>query len=153
MTTRLHTVWIGLAVAALVTLPLGTISAQQAPGGPIVPIAPIQPNQIAVPVMRSTDIAPASNPVQNDTHTLASIESLGVGSLGLLTSYLDPSVRFTQSGANVLTPTWNGMTSLGANLAFADHGTRSHLTGFYRASRVLAYPDSTYNTTYQNFGI
>jgi hypothetical protein len=147
------------AVAIAITL-ICTYSAhaQQAlNSAPIAPLAPIQSRQLPVPVARangSNDIEPATTGTPNaDTHTLSSIESLGLGSIGVLTNYLDPSVRFTQSGSNTVTPTWDGISAIGANLDFADHGSHSHLSGYYRGSQVLYFSNPSYNSGYHNLGI
>jgi hypothetical protein len=140
--------------AALSLAPAGTLWAQQVAGSsPLAPIAPLQSRQMPVPGTRTSDIEPAAGPVNADNHTLSSIESLGIGSLGVLTNDLDPSVRFTQSGGNAATANWEGITALGMNLDFADHGTHSHLTGYYRGSRVLYFPDGGNNSTYNNLGV
>lgn len=151
-------VWSGIILsgiaAAIMLAPADTLRAQQVAGSsPIGPIAPLQSRQMPVPGTRTNGIEPTAATVNADTHTLSSIESLGIGSLGVLTNDLDPSVRFTQSGGNAATANWEGITAIGMNLDFADHGTHSHLTGYYRGSRVLYFPDSGYNSTYNNLGV
>jgi hypothetical protein len=142
-----------IAIVALF-IPAGLARAQQ---GPIGPIGPVQGRQLPVPAGRSTDFAPSSSQMQGDTHTLASIETLGLGSIGALTSFLDPSFRFSQSGDKVTANRATGMSSLGMNLAFDRNWSRSRLSGFYHGAKVLRYPtiypNSAANTTYQNLGI
>jgi hypothetical protein len=153
MKVRPGIIRLGIA-AAIILIPADVLRAQQVVGSsPIAPIAPIQSRQMPVPGARTGDIEPAAAPVNADTHTLSSFEALGIGSLGVLTNDLDPSIRFTQAGGNTATANWEGITALGMNLDFADHGTHSHLTGYYRGSRVLYFPDNGYNSTYNNLGI
>jgi hypothetical protein len=143
-----------LSIAAAIALISSTMHAQQVVGSaPIAPLAPIQSRQMPVPVARSNDIESTGAPVTADTHTLSSIESLGIGSLRALTNYLDPSLRFTQSGGNTPGPSWMGISALGTNLDFADHGIHSHLSGYYRGSHVLYFPNGGYNSNYNNLGV
>jgi hypothetical protein len=152
MSSRPQVVRTSIAIAALL-LPAGLARAQGLSNGPIGPIAPIQGRQMPVPAARSNDIEPASTQMRADTHTLASIETLGMGSLGALTSFVDPSFRFSQSGQTGTTTTSNGTSSLGMNLAFDHNWSRSRLTGFYNGAKVLYYPNSVANAAYHNFGI
>ena len=145
---------IGLCVAVLALCP-PVAQAQQAQGtGPIGPI-----RQLPIPVAR--DLTLERSPLdsgqpqaQSDTHTLSSIEMLGIGSLGLVRSFLDPSFRLSQSVDTGITPGINNsVTSMGMNLIFDRNGSRSRLIGSYDGAHVLYYPSSLYNNTYHNLAV
>ena len=125
--------------------------------GPLNPIGPIR--QLPIPGARDTSLEPspldsAQPQAQGDTHTLSSIEMLGVGSLGLVRNFLDPSFRFSQSAdTGILPGTTNSVTSLGMNLTFNRNEERSRLTGSYSGAHVLYSPDSAYDTTYHNLSV
>jgi len=151
---------------AVLTLSLSAAQAQnQAQGtGPITPVGPIRPGadstaprQLPIPAARGLTLQPSaldSSQEQPDTHTLSSIETLGVGSLGVVRSFLDPSFGFYQSGDTGITPgTSSSVTSLGVRLMFDRNGSRSRLTGSYGGAHVLYYPDSSHNTTYHNLAV
>jgi len=146
-----------VAVLALY-MPAAQAQAQQAPGtGPIAPVGPIRQGgerQMPVPGARGLALEPDSSQVRADTHTLSSIETLGIGSLALVRSIIDPSFVFSQFGDTGITPgTKSSSTSLGVNLSFDRNGSRSRLTGFYGGAQVLYYPDSSYNTAYHNLAV
>ena len=140
----------GTAVA-LLFMTAGLAQAQST--GPIAPIGPVQSRQLPIPAARGIDVEPGSPQLRSDTHTLASIETLGVGTVGALTNLFDPSFRFAQSGESSSTAASNSMSSLGMNLAFDRNSTRSRLTGFYRGAKVLYYPNSAANAAYHNVGV
>jgi hypothetical protein len=142
---------VALAMSALV------VHAQQPQGsGPIGPIGPLPDRQLPVPAGRTPD-GTVSSKVQADTHTLASIETLGVGSLGTITNFLDPGFTFSQSGgsglATVPQGTSQSLTSIGVDATFDKTWGQSSLTGFYRGSQLLYYPDSAANSFYHNAGV
>lgn len=151
-TFQIARTWV--AVTSLLLMSVGAARAQQGVGnGPIGPIAPIQSRQMPVPAARSGDINVDPAQIRPDTHTLSSIEGLGIGSLGALTSFVDPSFRFTQSGDNGTASTWNGLSSLGMNLAFDHSSIRSRLSGFYSGAKVIYFPNSLFNASYHNLGV
>jgi hypothetical protein len=137
--------------------------AQQAQGtGPIAPVGPIRQGtdssaqrQIPTPAARSLNIEPgATDQVRADTHTLSSIENLGMGSLSVVRSFVDPSFVFTQLGDSGITPgNKSSSTSLGVNLSFDRNTSRSSLTGFYGGAQVLYHPDSSNNTMYHKLAV
>jgi len=91
---------------------------------------------------------------QGDTHTLSSIEMFGIGSLGAVRSFLDPSFRFGQAvDTGIIPGVKNSVTSLGMNLAFSRNGGRSTLAGSYSGAHVLYAPSSFCDTTYHNLAI
>src|SRR6266700_1635804 len=147
---------IGLC-AAILGLCVPVAHAQVQGTGPASPVGPIR--QLPVPGARDLALVPSAldsrqPQAQGDTHTLSSIEMLGIGSLGAVRSFLDPSFRFNQSADTGIIPgTTNSVTSMGMNLAFNRAGDRSLLAGFYTGAHVLYHPDSSYNTTYHNFAI
>jgi len=145
-----------VAVLAL-SLPGAQLPTHAQATGPLNPIGPIR--QLPVPGARDMSLEPspldsAQPQAQGDTHTLSSIEMLGVGSLGLVRSFLDPSFYFSQSADTGIFPgTTNSVTSLGMNLTFNRNEERSRLTGSYSGAHVFDSPDSVYDTTYHNLSV
>lgn len=156
-----------VAVLAL-CMPLAHAQAQPAQGsgtnGPVAPVGPIRQGagsnagrQLPLPAARGISLEPSSmdsSEVRADTRTLSSIETLGIGTLGALTSFVDPSFRFNQSGDTGVVPGVRASaTSLGMNLAFDRYWSRAHLTGLYSGAQVMYYPDSSFNTAYHDLGV
>jgi hypothetical protein len=111
---------------------------------------------LPIPAARGLTLEPSvdSSRAQPDTHTLSSIEKLGIGSLGAVRSVIDPSFTFGQAGDTAIAAGTNSSsTSLGVNLAFDQNWSRTHLTGFYSGAQVLYYPNSAYNTAYHNLAV
>ncbi len=137
------------AVLALL-IPAAAARAQQARSTQ--PASPVT-RQVPVAAGRTLDSEPSFQR-QADTHTLSGIENIGLGSLGVLTSIVDPSFTFGQSVDTGIVPgTTNGSTSLGLNLAFDHNWKRSRLTGFYSGAQVFYYPYSELNSRYHNLRV
>jgi hypothetical protein len=162
MTLR-QTTRVCLAVLAL-CLPAAQAQAQAQGTGPIGPVGPIRQGgdstpqrQLPVPAARGLDLEPGpldSSPAKADTHTLSSIEMLGIGSLGVVRSFLDPSFRFNQSGDTGIVPgTNNSVTSMGMNLRFERTWSGSRIAGSYDGAQVFHYPNSSYNTMRHNLAV
>jgi hypothetical protein len=138
-----------------------TAPAQAQMNGPISPIGPIpqrttgnSPRQLPVPAARMPDSQPDYSDVHGDTHTLSSIEALGVGTFGEVQSIIDPSFNFSQLGDSAIIPGRKSSEStLGMSLAFDHQWRHSHLTGAYKGAQALYYPDSAFNTVYHNLGV
>ena len=146
-----RTVW--FCVVALV-LSLPGVQAQAQGTGPI---GPIGSRQLPIPAARGLDIepSPADSPrPQADTHTLSSIERLGIGSLGVVRSFADPAFRFNQSFDNGIVHNTNtSVSSLGANLLFNHEANRSHLAASYTGAHVLYYPNSIDAATFHTLAV
>jgi hypothetical protein len=149
---------IGLCAAILglyVRVPGAQAQAQGT--GPIGPVGDIR--QLPVPGARDLALEPSpldsrQPQAQADTHTLSSIEMLGVGSLGVVRSFLDPSFHFSQTvDTGIIPGARDSATSMGMNLTFNRHGNRSTLTGSYNGAHVFYYPNSLYNNTYHNLAV
>ena len=110
--------------------------------------------QMPVPAARGLALESDSSQPQADTHTLSSIETLGIGSLGVLRSIIDPSFTISQSGDTGIVPGMkNSSTSLGMNLAFDRNWSRSRLIGSYGGAQVLYHPYSALNSRYHNLSV
>jgi hypothetical protein len=136
-------------VLALIT-PATITHAQQTRSAP-----PAAPTTRQLPVAAGRNLNSESGiQRQADTHTLSSIERLGLGSLGVVTSIIDPSFTFGQSADTGIVPgSTTGATSLGINLAFDRNWKRSRLTGSYGGAQVFYYPHSALNSRYHNFHV
>jgi hypothetical protein len=131
-------------------MPAAMAQAQQPRGAQSA--APVT-RQMPVPAARTLDSEPRFQR-QADTHTLSSIETIGLGSLGIVTSMIDPSFTFGQSGdTGIVSGTTNSSTSFGINLAFDQSRKRSRLTGFYSGAQVFYYPYSVLNSRYHNLRV
>lgn len=153
-----------VAILALY-MPAAQAQTQQAQGtGPIAPVGPIRQGtgsnaqrQMPTPAARGLNLEPGAMDapqVRADTHTLSSIETLGIGSLAVVSSIIDPSFVFGQLGDTGITPGSKSISSsLGVNLSFDRNTSRSSLTGFYGGAQVLYHPDSSYNAVYHKLAV
>src|SRR3990172_939340 len=126
-----RTIWACAAILA-VYLPSAQAQTQQPQGA-----ASNIPRQMPAPAARGLLLDPDANPqspsqVRPDTHTLSSIETLGIGTLCALRSIFEPSISFSQSGDTGITAgRVSSATSLGMNLSFDRNWSQSRLTGAY----------------------
>jgi hypothetical protein len=110
--------------------------------------------QMPVPAARGSAVESDSSQPRADTHTLSSIENLGIGSLGVVRSIISPSFTFSQSGDTGIVPGTNtSSTSLGMNLAFDRNWSRSRLLGSYSGAQVFYHPYSALNSRYHDLSV
>jgi hypothetical protein len=155
----------GLVPALLVCLLAQNAHGQTQTNAPLAPIGAIrQPSQPSAD--RQLPIAPGriagaegggvNSYAQGrpDNHTLSSIEAIGLGSLGVLRSFLDPAFRFSQTVDTGIVPgKTNSLSQIGVNLLFDRPGERSRFMGSYGGAHVFYSPSSTYNSTYHNLAV
>ncbi len=131
--------------------------AANAPLGPIGPVsAGSNDRQLPVAAARILGAEPGayfSPQGRPDNHTLSSIEAFGLGVVGELHSFLDPSFGFSQAvDSGLAGARTNSVTQMGFNLAFDRPGKRSRLAGSYAGLHTFYNPSSAYNSTYHNLG-